>query len=443
MSQESEKSTSRREFIRNATVTTAAAVSAASAMPSTAAGMRRVIGANDRINVAHIGVGTQGHYIHVRLMKDHAPDNNTNQIAVCDLYGRRIRESQAKLELKDSQTYTDYRKCLANKDIDAVVIATSDNWHAGCTIAALEAGKHVYCEKPLTKTVDEAFLVYDTVKKTKKTFQIGVQSTSTEKYKAAAAIVKAGTLGPMVVGQADYMRNGKVGEWNDYGRYDKDAGPQASGDAHVDWDTFRKGTAPAEWDTDRYFRWRKYWNYGSGIIGDLIPHKLHPLYIAMGIPTEGLDGFPLRVSAGGGLYVQKVNPDTGKLDREVPDFMTVSVDFANYSMILMSSTINEEGWPFSIRLHKGTISFTGNEIVVKPERTFADEVDESTTPAKGNPENFEDHHKNFFSCIRDGKAPNGNIDLAVRVQVILSLAERAYRESKTFTFDPKTRSVKG
>src|SRR5258708_36121 len=127
MSTENGKTT-RRDFIRNSTVA-AAGVAAASAMPTTAHAMRRIIGANDRIHIGHIGLGSQGFGAHVRLLKDHLTDNNTEQIAACDLYGRRLRDAQNELKLKDSQLYTDFRKLLALKDIDAVVVATSDNWH--------------------------------------------------------------------------------------------------------------------------------------------------------------------------------------------------------------------------------------------------------------------------------------------------------------------------
>jgi predicted dehydrogenase len=462
MSTENGKST-RRDFIRNSAVA-AAGAAAASVMPTTAHAMSRIIGANDRIQIGHVGVGTQGYTAHVRLLKQASKENNTEQIAACDLYGRRLRRTQKELNLKDSQLYTDFRKMLANKDLDAVVVATSDNWHAPISIAAMEAGKHVYCEKPMCKTLEEAFAVYDACKRSKRIFQIGSQGTSDLKYGAVAKIVKSGKLGHMVVAQGNYMRgDNKIGEWNNYGEFDLDAGPGATGDAHIDWEMFRKGTDPKEWDPDRFFRWRKYWEYGSGLVGDLFPHKLHPLFVAMGLPTDGLKGFPLRVSSGGGLYVQKIHPthdtpDDEKekeylkkfhpghdswMDREVPDFINISVDFEDASLMAMSSTINEEGWPDSIRCNKGTILFSGNIIKIKPERSYADEVDGSEEQAPGVGEPIEGHQKNWIDCIRTNSVPNGNIDLAVRVQTMISLGERAYRESRTFTFDPKTRTASG
>lgn len=437
--------TTRREFIRGSVV--AAAGVAASSMPTTALAMRRIIGANDRIRIGHIGVGTQGYNAHVRLIKQHAQDNNTEQIAASDLYGRRLRKTQKFLELSDSQLYKDYRKLLADKNIDAVIVATSDNWHAKCSIDAIEAGKHVYCEKPLCKTLEEAFAVYDACKKSKVTFQLGSQRTSDAKYAAVGKIMASGKLGHMVVAQGNYMRgDNKVGEWNSYGDYDLDAGPTASGDAHVDWETFRHGTEPKAWDMDRFFRWRKYWAYGSGLVGDLLPHKLPPLMIAMNLPMDGLKGYPVRVSSGGGLYVQKLRKDpSGKevMDREVPDFINLNVDFEDASLMAMASSISEEGWPDSIRCQKATVLFSGGSIKVKPERTYADDIDAEEQQTNGEADPVEEHQKNWIQCIRTNGKPNCHIDLAVRCQVMITLAERSYRENKTFVFDPKTRTAKG
>jgi predicted dehydrogenase len=439
MMSQNQNSTTRRDFLRTAAVTTAGAA-AVSSMPTTAEAMRRVVGANDRISIGHVGVGGQGLNTHVKLLHEAEATNNTQQIAVCDVYGKRTSAARAMLGLKESAGYSDYRKLVERKDIDAVVIATSDNWHADVTLASLAAGKHVYCEKPLCRTLEEAFTVYDAVKKSGKVFQLGTQGCSDDKWHAAGRVVKANKIGAVVVGQGSYMRNSKAGGWNEV-PIDAGAGPQASGDAHIDWETFRHGKGPEAWDPDRYFRWRKYWSYGSGMIGDLFPHRLVPLLIAMNVPTTGLDGYPLRVSSGGGLYVQKINPDTGKPDREIPDFVNLNVDFGNMSMMLMSSTCNDVGWEEAIRGNKATVIFGGNAVQIKPQRDWADDVDEGTEPITGQPENFPTHQKNWLDCIRTNGTPTANIELAVRSQVMLTLSERSYRESKTFVFDPATRKA--
>src|SRR5579871_1532202 len=213
---DSEKTT-RREFLRTSAAVAAAGVVAAkaSSMPTTAEGMRRVIGANDRINVGHVGIGVQG-MTHVRLLHENAAaglNNNTQQVAVCDIYVRAKKQGQALLGLQDSQTFSDHRKLLEVKDIDAVWVTTSDNWHAPIAIDALNAGKHVYVEKPMCKTMEENFALYDAVKKTGKVLQVGSQGCTDAKWHVAAGVVKSGYIGHVVVGQGSYNRNGKAGEW--------------------------------------------------------------------------------------------------------------------------------------------------------------------------------------------------------------------------------------
>jgi len=439
---------SRRQFLQKAAVG-AAAVAATPGVAKSAVfsiAPASVIGANDRIHIAHVGVGEQGS-THVRFLKEEAGHNNTQQIAVCDLYGRRLRRWGTEMGLSESAWYGDHRKMFENKDIDAVVVATSDNWHAQVALDAMNSGKHVYCEKPMCKTLEEAFGLYDTVKKTGRTFQMGSQGCSDPMYANLRQIVKSGKIGKLVMGQHSYNRgDNRIGEWNSYGDnpykppHDK-AGPHATGDDHIDWETFRKGSQPAAWDPDRFFRWRKYWAYGSGVVGDLMPHRLHPLYISMGIPTEGTDGFPRRVSSGGVLAVQKINPDTKKLDREVPDFTYMTADFDDFSMIVMSTTVSDEGMRPMLRGNKATIFFAGDAAQIKPERAFSDEVEAETIPLHSNGEPIQVHEKNWLDCIRSGQAPNCNIDLAVRVQTMITLGELAFRNSQTFTFDPHTRST--
>ncbi len=443
------KTSSRRDFLRTAALSAAAAAGAPAVAKSSVYSLAppQVIGANDRIRLGHVGVGVQGFGAHVRLLKEEAQKNNTEQVAVCDLYGRRLRQAGNHMGLSESSWYKDYKKLLDRKDVDAIVIATADNWHAPIAIDAMNSGKHVYCEKPMCKTVDEAFAIYDTVKKTKRAFQIGSQGTSDPMFANIQKIVKEGKLGKIVMGQHSYNRgDNRIGEWNSYGDNPykpphNDAGPNASGDSHIDWETFRRNKGPKDWDPDRFFRWRKYWAYGSGLVGDLMPHRLHPMYIAMGIPTTGDGGWPVRVSAGGVLTVQTKHPEVpGKPDRDVPDFTYTTVDFPEYSLIIMSTTVNEQGMRPMIRGNKATIIFSGAAAQITPERAFSDEIDAETIPLNSNGEPIQAHQKNWLDCVRNGKEPNGNIDLAVRVQTVISLGELAYRNNQTYTWDPKTRS---
>jgi len=443
MSQKEEtRRSSRREFLRDAAVTAAATVAASGVAKSSVYSLapQRVIGANDRIRIGHVGVGGQG-MTHIRLLKENATEFNVESIAVCDIYNRRTKGAREFLGLPESRGFSDYRKLLEMKDIDAVWIATSDNWHEPVATAAMEAGKHVYVEKPLCRTIEETFRIYDTCKKTKRVLQVGSQGCSDNKWHVARKVVADGKIGHAIMGQGSYCRNGKDGEWNYY-HIDEDAGPSATGDGYVNWEVFRRGLGPAEWDPDRYFRWRKYWAYGNGIMGDLFPHRLHPLFLAMNLPTQGEGGFPSRVASLGGIYVQKINPVTKKVDREVPDFTNIVVDFPEEcSIMLLGSTINEQGWQDMIRGNKATLYFGGNGVEIRPERVWAEEVEGETVPVEGEGERIETHQKNFLDCIRTNKEPNAGIEIAVRVQTMICMGEMAYRMGKTVTFDPKTRKM--
>ena len=207
----------------------------------------RVIGANDRILTCVVGVGGQGFGAHVKGLKGKATENNIEQVAACDVYTPRMERAAKEMQLEGRPTPVtnkDYRKLLENKDIDAVWIATPEHWHAQIAVHAMEAGKHVYIEKPMTRYLDEAFQVMDAQKKTGKVVQVGIQYTSNQKWHDIGAAVRAGKIGPLVSGQGSYCRNaGKNGEWN-YG-IDKDAGPD-----NLDWNMWLGSAPRREWNDD-------------------------------------------------------------------------------------------------------------------------------------------------------------------------------------------------
>ena len=209
----------RREFLKKTAVATAA-VAATPLFKNTVYGQSpaagKVIGANDRIVIGYIGVGNQGLNIHVNLLKKSAAGNNIAQAAVCDVWSTRVEKAKELIEKDNASakvdTYADYQKLLERKDIDAVVIATHDPVHAPAVIAALESGKHVYCEKPVSRYLEEGFAVHDTVKKTGKILQIGSQGCSAAGWHKAAELIQADRIGQLVWAQGYYCRNSKEGE---------------------------------------------------------------------------------------------------------------------------------------------------------------------------------------------------------------------------------------
>lgn len=431
---------SRREFIKATGVTTAGAVTASllgneeSKVTAAPLPKGRVLGANDRIVFAIVGVkGMGGGHLH-DLVGPVASDNVTVG-AVCDVWQKARQKAQITAKLPDNLVYTDYRKMLENKDIDAVVVATPDHTHAPIAIAAMEAGKHVYIQKPMTRTVEEAFKVHEVAKRTKRTVQVGSQGCSDPKYLKAREIVRSGRLGKMLWAQGSYCRNNPKGEWN-Y-TIDPDANEQT-----VDWKLWLGGAPKRAWSPERYFRWRKYWDYANGIIGDLWPHRLHPLMLAMNI-TE----FPSTVSCiGGDLCETDKGPGSdGKPygeRRDVADTTMMMVQFPSGAMIyLAGATTNERGIEDMIRGQKANLLFGGGKLQVQPERPFVDEIEakDETPPDAG--ETHIKHMRNFIQSMRDNVPPNCDVELGLRVQAVISMAEMSYRKGKTMRFDPNKRAL--
>ncbi len=428
---------SRRDFIAKTAAVAAIAATNPFKTPvygqSTAPSTGRTIGANDRINIGFIGVGGQGFNSHVKNMAKNSGDNNTALLAVCDVWQKRIDNAKAHIG-GDCKGYDDYRKLLENKDLDAVVISTHDIWHTPCSVDAMNAGKHVYVEKPMTRYLEEAFQIYDTAKRTGKLLQIGSQGTSAAAWHKSAEMIKEGKIGPLVWSQGYYCRNNPKGEWN-YG-IDPDAKPE-----NLNWERWLgpvKKRIP--FDADHYFRWRKYYPYCGGLLGDLIPHRMYPLMVASGNPE-----WPKRVASIGTRHVltDKKNPDT-KYVRDVNEHVEILAEFpSGYTMVLVSSTVNAKSPGFVIYGHHATIEIgtSGEKISITPEKNWSDEIDPETISGLTPTESIPAHHKNWFDSIRANKQPNGNVDLATKGQVLISLAEMSERLGIVCYFDEKTRKV--
>ena len=431
-------SASRREFLKR-TTGVAAAVATVNVLKTPIYGQSQapsvnVVGANSRITTGHIGIGGQGTNAHVRNVVKYSKENNVVPVALCDVSKTRIADSQkiiADAGLGNAQGYESYQKLLERKDIDAIYCATVDHWHTKVSVDALNAGKHVYVEKPMTRYLSEAFEIYDAVKKTGKILQVGSQGCSDMKWHKAAELIRAGKIGPVVMTQGSYMRNTPKGEWN-YA-IQKWCTPE-----DLNWEMWLGSQIKARrpFDADHYFRWRKYYPYCSGLLGDLFPHKLHPYMLATGNPE-----FPSRVAAVGNKKVHSDKNTPGTPERDVPEIIQLIAEFpSGMVMHITSSTVNETGTQEMIRGHKATLTMAGNKIQLDPARPFSEEIDPATFEGFA-PESVPAHHKNWFDCIRTNQQPNAGIDMAVKVQTVISLAEMSERLSVMCLFDPKTRKV--
>ncbi len=419
----------RRSFIGKA-ATAAVAVSAVGVFRTPVYGQNQapsanVTGANNRIAIGYIGTGKQG-MEHVRSQKKFASENNIAQAAVCDLYEKHLNAAKKFTGLNDADGFADHRKLLERKDVDAVVIATVDNWHAQCSIDALEAGKHVFCEKPMTRYLGEAWQVYDTVKKTGRVYVIGSQGCMDPKWHKAAEWIKAGKLGPLVWGQGSYCRNNKNNNEWDF-PVDADATEK-----NLDWYRWLGQAPKITLHPKHVFCWHKYYLYNSGIIGNLLPHRFHPMMLATGNPE-----YPRRVVCTG---TKKISTD-----REITDTTHLLAEFpSGLTLMAAGTTVNQVGLPDMLRGQKATLHFAsqGNKVELKPEAIFTDELDAEEFNDPSPTENIPRLEKDFFDCIRSGKPAVANVELAIRAHTVLCMAEMSERLGLALFYDEKSRSLK-
>lgn len=400
----------RRDVLKGTVATLAVGTIGATAPSS-------VLAANDRINIGFIGVGGRG----TAILRDFIglsqnPKWNMRVVAVCDVDKWRLNRAVG-IVGRGCQSFIDYRDLIQMPGLDAVVIATPDHWHAQMTIDAINAGKDVYCEKPMTRTWKEAKEVVKVARKSDRIIQIGAQSASDSQWWLARELLASDAIGKVLWTQSALCRNSVEGEWNYPFREGFDR-------KDVDWERWLGPAPKRPFDMERFFRWRKYWDYSGGIATDLFYHQLAHLAIALG------PELPRRVVAGGGIWLQK--------DREVPDTFHVVIDYpSEHTVVLMSSMANDVGVQEIIRGHEATMYFEGNNIVIVPQSIAKDKRREErhqAPPAPG-------HYENWLECMRSRKQPNLNPETAYKVMVAIGLSVEAYRENKVIRFDPQKEDI--
>ena len=376
--------------------------------------LRAGTGAGETIHVGFIGAGGRGAHLMEETLKLAADGAPVKVAAVCDIYDIRAKDAQARAKLEDKSVYRDYRRLLEQPGLDAVVVATPDHWHHDMTMAALKAGKDVYCEKPFTQTYEQARDLAEEAEKLKRVIQVGVNSCSNSLWLDAYKLIEEGRIGKVLLTTSHHSRNSKKGEWN----YEIDT--RADPKKNLDWEAFLGSAPKTSWEPERFFRWRKFWDYSGGIATDLFFHQLTHLLVALDGPSPT---FPRRVSALGGIYQF--------WDREVPDTFAMTIDYpSNHTVFIMASMANDFGVPEAIRGHEGTIIFKGDALELQYQGTIVGDKDPVTIQST-RPGNAYEHLKNFFECMRSRKEPSCPASLAYRVQVAIDMAVRSYREGQT------------
>ncbi len=232
-----QSSISRREFVGAAALLTAGSYS-------------RILGANERLRVGVIGAGGMA-TAHMNALLGMKDSDNVEIVAVSDVYDKR-RDIAAKLT--GGKPYKDYRALLSNKDIDYVLVATPEHWHFQMTMDTLASGKHLYCEKPMTKTVEQSKKVIARVKQTGLKMQVGVQGMSDDSYEKAHEFIQQGALGNVVIAQIDYSRNYTDDFWTN------PPDPDVRPGENLDWNAFLGPAPKRPYDADRFLSWRRYWD---------------------------------------------------------------------------------------------------------------------------------------------------------------------------------------
>jgi predicted dehydrogenase len=425
--------TNRREFLRTAAGAAAAAALPvedllADARPVPRAAARAPIGRFEPVRIGVIGTGGMG-TAHCEALVGLAAAGATDMRieALCDICDPRLAAAKQKVDAvqsSDVATCRDYRELLARPDLHGVLIASPEHWHGRMAEDAILAGKDVYVEKPMTYDLRDALRLRKVVERNPdQRLVVGTQYVMTPSYAAARDLIARGAIGKPVWSQTSYCRNSKTGEWLYY-----DIDPAWQPGVNLDWKAWCGPLGEVPWNPEIYARWRRYRRYSTGIIGDLLVHRITPLILAMEL------GWPTRVTASGGHYIDKA--------MENHDQVNLTIEFENeHTMIVAGSTCNEIGLETVIRGHKGNIYLGGRSAILRPERIWADEVEEQTiTGAPG------DDHNNlrlaWLECVRTRGPSPSPIELGTRVMVIVDLAARSLWHGGAFEYEPTRQKVR-
>lgn len=459
---------SRRNFIRQITGTTLAlgtgslaAFAAEEKVEERTILYQKKISSNDKVNVAAIGMGIMG-------------NNNVNTtlkvpgvelVAACDLYKGRLERAK---ELHGDGLFVtnDYRKILERKDVDAVIVSTSDQWHARIAKEALEKGKHVYCEKPMVHYIGEGMGVINAQKASKKVMQVGSQRVSSVVYAKAHELYKSGEIGKLNMVNAIYDRQDALGAW-EY-TMPTDGSPET-----VDWDMYIKGMGNMPWDPKKFFWWRNYREFGTGVAGDLFVHLLSGTHVITG--SKG----PETIYASGQLCHWKDG-------RNVPDVMTGIMTYPEtpehtpFQLTLQVNFVSGTGGSEVIRFvgDEGVIDISGNGLTVHHSKmaeapgiggwdslaTYPKEMQEKLTQQYNQkytkdqqkkpvtpdivykqPQGFDEHlehHTNFYESIRSGKPVVEDAVFGFRAAAPCLACNESYFKKKIIHWDAEHMKVK-
>lgn len=458
-----ETSTSRRKFLQQ--IGALSVVTAAGPLTSLAAKEKaeerilhysKRISPQDKVRLAVIGFGIQGHGDFATALK--VP--GVEAAAVCDLYSGRL-ENAKELYGNDIFTTKNYHEILDRQDVDAIIIATSDHWHARITKEALKKGKHVYCEKPMVHKIEQGMGVVDAQKAGNKVLQVGSQRVSSIGYAKAKELYLAGEIGKLNMVNAVYDRQSAIGAW-EY-TMPNDVSPGT-----VDWDRYIEGMNKIPFDPKKFFWWRNYKEFGTGVAGDLFVHLLSGTHVITG--SKG----PTKIYSSGQLSYWKDG-------RNVPDVMTgilqypETAEHPSFQLTLQVNFISGTGGQESIKLvgEEGVIEMKGSgltlhhsimpkapgfggydavmtypkamqeQLATAYNQKYTDEDKKKPTKADIDfkaPVGYSDHldhFTNFFDSIRTGKPVVEDAVFGFRAAAPCLACNDSYFQKKIINWDPE------
>lgn len=397
---------------------------------------------NSNLQIALIGAGGMGSADTDTALRH----KGVKLVAVCDLYDGRLKKAK---ERWGDHLFTtkDYREIINRLDVDAVIVGTPDHWHKQISVDAMMAGKHVYCEKPMVHSVDEGPAVIAAQNKSGMVFQVGSQGMSSLGNEKARELLAQGAIGDLNYAEGFWARRSATGAW----QYDIPA--DASTDT-VDWDTYISNTKQRDFDAKRFFRWRNYRDYGTGMSGDLFVHLFSSLHYITG--SKGPD----KIYASGGLRYWKDG-------REVPDVLLGTFDYPNceehpgFNLSLRCNFVDGTSGTTYLRLvgSEGSMDVQWDKVILK--RNTAVDSDDPFLKEKSASSSAQndraginiqpeviysadsdwkgahyDHFYNWFNAIRGGKAVSEDAVFGYRAAAPALLCNDSFYQDEAILWDP-------
>jgi predicted dehydrogenase len=384
----------------------------------------------DTLRIAVVGTGGMGTE-HCRAFSRFARDGKADVTiaAVCDINTVRSNAALGEIAKIDTRAapklYTDYREILKDPTIHGVLIAAPEHWHAKIAEDAMLAGKDVYSEKPMTLRLKQAMRLREVARRhPDRIAVVGTQYTTYATYLEAQRLIAAGEIGKPTFSQTSYCRNSKDGEWLYY-----QIDPAWKPGVNLDWKAWLGDMKKVPYNAEIYARWRRYKDYSTGIIGDLLVHYMTPLVMALDV------GWPTRVVASGGHYVDKV--------MENHDQVNINAEFEKeHTMVIAGSTANELGLETIVRGHKANLYLTSKKATIRPEQLFAEEVQPREFIAEDVGDPQDQLRLQWLNGIRTRVQPASTIELGTKIMVIVDLATRSMWTGKAYRFDPRKMRVR-